>query len=200
MRVAHRSYLESGTGWHWAIPALSTRPVADGTSSARSVTSGATPCPPRSCGPCSARGRHRQPGPVPQTGQAATGPRNSRLGRTSQCAELSVAGRTVKLGTTFTATQQAISLGDTQTPGITVGIRRLGFTVVASQPPRTGICRIAGSATCSFLLLAPHETQAYTLTLAPTTAGTFQLTGWTTQPIAGGSGGTVQTVTITVTP
>ena len=105
-----------------------------------------------------------------------------------------------QVGTTFTATQQAISLGDTQTPGITVGIRRLGFTVVASQPPRTGICRIAGSATCSFLLLAPHETQTYTLTLAPTTAGTYQLTGWTTQPIAGGSGGTVQTVTITVTP
>jgi hypothetical protein len=59
---------------------------------------------------------------------------------------LSVSATTVKLGTTFTVTQQAISLGGTQTPGITVGIRRLGFTVVASQPPRTGICRIAGSA------------------------------------------------------
>ena len=47
---------------------------------------------------------------------------------------------------------------------------------------------------------APHETQTYTLTLAPTATGTYQLTGWTTQPIAGGSGGTVQTVTITVTP
>jgi hypothetical protein len=113
---------------------------------------------------------------------------------------LSVSATTVKVGATFTATQRAISLGSTQTPGITVGIRRLGFTVVASQPPRTGFCRIAGSATCSFLLLAPHKTQTYTLTLAPTTAGTYQLTGWTTQPIAGGSGGTVQTVTITVTP
>ena len=79
---------------------------------------------------------------------------------------LSVSATTVKLGTTFTATQRAISLGDTQHLGITVGIR-WGFTVVASQPPRTGICRIAGSATCSFLLLAPHETQTYTLTLAP---------------------------------
>ncbi|HCU95408.1 MAG TPA: hypothetical protein DHU96_22930 [Actinobacteria bacterium] len=49
----------------------------------------------------------------------------------------SVSATTVKLGTTFTATQQAISLSDTQTPGITVGIRRLGFTVVASQPPAT---------------------------------------------------------------
>src|SRR5262245_59888496 len=61
---------------------------------------------------------------------------------------LSVSPTTVKVGSTFTATQRAISLSDTQTPGITVGIRRLGFTVVASQPPRTGICRIAGSATC----------------------------------------------------
>ena len=112
----------------------------------------------------------------------------------------SVSATTVKLGATFTATQQAISQAGTQTPGITVGIRRLGFTVVTSQPPRTGICRIAGSATCSFLLLAPHETQTYTLTLTPTATGTYQLTGWTTQPIAGGSGGTVQTVTITVTP
>ena len=32
----------------------------------------------------------------------------------------SVSATTVKLGTTFTATQQAISQGDTQTPGITV--------------------------------------------------------------------------------
>ena len=38
---------------------------------------------------------------------------------------LSVSATTVKLGTTFTATQRAISLGGTQTPGITVGIRRL---------------------------------------------------------------------------
>jgi len=112
----------------------------------------------------------------------------------------SVSATTVKVGATFTATQQAISQSDTQTPGITVGIRRLGFTVVASQPPRTGFCRIAGSATCSFLLLAPREIQAYTLTLSPTTAGTYQLQGWTRQPIAGGSGGTLQTITITVTP
>jgi len=130
----------------------------------------------------------------------ATAPPSQALVGGQYTGSLSVSATTVKLGTTFTATQHAISLSGTQTPGITVGIRRLGFAVVASQPPRTGICRIAGSATCSSLLLAPHETQAYTLTLAPTTAGTYQLTGWTTQPIAGGSGGTVQTVTITVTP
>lgn len=112
----------------------------------------------------------------------------------------SVSATTVAVGATFTATQQAISLDSTQTPGITVGIRRLGFDVVAAQKPATGICRIAGSATCTSLLLAPHETQAYTLTLTPTTAGTFQLQGWTTQPISGGSGGTLQTITITVTP
>ena len=113
---------------------------------------------------------------------------------------LSVSATTVKLGTTFTATQRAISLGDTQTPGDHRRNPPPGIHRPRIQPPRTGICRIAGSATCSFLLPAPHETQTYTLTLAPTTAGTYQLTGWTTQPIAGGSGGTVQTVTITVTP
>jgi len=41
-------------------------------------------------------------------------------------------------------TESAFNLGNTQVPGITVGIRRLGFTVVSSKPPRTGICRVAG--------------------------------------------------------
>src|SRR5215472_7099478 len=108
-----------------------------------------------------------------------------------------VSATTVKVGTTFSATQQAISQSDTQTPGITVGIRRLGFTVVASKPPRTGICRIAGSATCSFLLLAPHETQTYTLTLAPTAPSTYTLQGWTTQPSTGRGFGASVTVTVT---
>ena len=98
------------------------------------------------------------------------------------------------------ASQQAINLDTVQTPGINVGIRRLGFDVVSAVKPATGICRIAGSATCSFLLLAPHDSQTYTLTLRPTATGTFQLSGWTNQPIAGGSGGTFQTVTVTVTP
>ena len=71
------------------------------------------------------------------------------------------------MGSTFTVTESAINLGNTQVSGITVGIRRLGFTVVSSKPPRTGICRIAGSATCSFLVLAGQETQAYTLTPEP---------------------------------
>jgi len=112
---------------------------------------------------------------------------------------LTASAATVRMGETITVTESAVSLADVQTPGITVGIRRLGFTVVSSHRPRTGLCRIAGSATCSFLLLAPHETQTYTLTLTPTAVGTFVLTGWTDQPVAGGSGGTVQSVTVTVT-
>jgi hypothetical protein len=112
---------------------------------------------------------------------------------------LSVSALTVPLGSTITVRQQAINLDTVQTPFITVGIRRLGFNVVSATKPRTGICRIAGSATCSSLLLAPGETQVYTLVLAPTAVGTFQLSGWTDQPAAGGSGGTYQTVTVTVT-
>jgi hypothetical protein len=77
-----------------------------------------------------------------------------------------------------------------------VGIRRLGFTVKASVPPRTGICRIAGSATCSFLVLTSNETQSYSLTLVGTTRGTYQLQGWATSPSV--PGGSVTTLTITV--
>ena len=76
-------------------PGSSTRPAADCTSSARSATSGAAPRPARperSCGPCSARGRHRQPRPGTRADQAATGRRTWQPGRTSQC-ERSVAGR-----------------------------------------------------------------------------------------------------------
>ena len=80
---------------HGRGPAPSTGLAADCTSSARSATSGATPRPARperSCLPCSARGRHRQPRPGTPAGQVATGPGTSRLGRTSQC-EPSVARR-----------------------------------------------------------------------------------------------------------
>src|SRR5690349_11658107 len=96
------------------------------------------------------------------------------------------------------AGRRAIDLGSTQVPGITVGIRRLGFTVVSSTPPRTGFCRIAGSATCSFLSLTGHETQTYTLTLRPQAPGTYTLQGWTTQPSTGRGFGA--SVTVTVTP
>ena len=110
---------------------------------------------------------------------------------------LAASASTVKMGSTFTVTESAINLGNTQVPGITVGIRRLGFTVVSSTPPRTGFCRIAGSATCSFLLLAGHETQTYTLTLSPTAPGTYTLQGWTTRPSTGRGFGASVTVTVT---
>ena len=110
---------------------------------------------------------------------------------------LAASASTVKVGSTFTVTESAINLGSTQVSGITVGIRRLGFTVVSSQPPRTGICRIAGSATCSFLLLTGHETQTYTLKLSPQAPGTYTIQGWTTQPSTGRGFGASVTVTVT---
>ena len=90
---------------------------------------------------------------------------------------LAASASTVKMGSTFTVTESAINLGGTQVSAITVGIRRLGFAVVSSTPPRTGICRIAGSATCSFLSLTGHETQTYTLTLSPQAPGAYNLQG-----------------------
>ena len=110
---------------------------------------------------------------------------------------LAASASTVKMGLTFTVTESAINLGNTQVSGITVGIRRLAFAVVSSTPPRTGICRIAGSATCSFLLLTGHETQTYTLTLRPQAPGTYTLQGWTTQPSTGRGFGASVTVTVT---
>jgi hypothetical protein len=110
---------------------------------------------------------------------------------------LAASATTVKVGSTFTVTESAINLGNTQVSGITVGIRRLGFTVVSSKPPRTGICRIAGSATCSFLSLSGNETQTYTLTLSSQTPGTYTLQGWTTQPSTGRGFGASVTVTVT---
>ena len=109
---------------------------------------------------------------------------------------LTVSATTVAVGTPFTATQTAVNLTSSQLYPITVGIRRLGFTVTASVPPRTGICRIAGSATCSFLALAARETQSYQLTLVGTTPGTYQLQGWaSSSTIAGGS---LTTITVVV--
>jgi len=110
---------------------------------------------------------------------------------------LTASASTVKMGSTFTVTESARNLGSTQVSGITVGIRRLGFAVVSSMPPRTGICRIAGSATCSFLSLTGGETQTYTLTLSPQAAGTYTIQGWTTQPSTGRGFGSSVTVTVT---
>ncbi len=109
---------------------------------------------------------------------------------------LTVSATTVSVGAPFTATQTATNLTASQLYPIIVGIRRLGFTVTASVAPRTGICRIAGSATCNFLLLAPNETQSYTLTLVATTPGTYQLQGWSSSTTV--PGGSLTTLTITV--
>ena len=111
---------------------------------------------------------------------------------------LSVSATSIKVGDRITVVETATNLTGTQVSFITVGIRRLGFTVVSAVKPRTGICRIAGSATCSFLSLNPYETQSYTLTLAATTPGTYQIQGWTTQPSAGGAPGVLFTVPVTV--
>jgi hypothetical protein len=109
---------------------------------------------------------------------------------------LTVTPTTVTMGTPITVTETATNLTGSQVGPIIVGIRRLGFTVVSAQKPRTGICRIAGSATCNFVELAPSETQAYTLTLAPTAPGTYQIQGWTTSSyVTGGFSGSV-TVTV----
>jgi hypothetical protein len=109
---------------------------------------------------------------------------------------LSVSATTVGVGTPFTVTETATNLTASQVGPIIVGIRRLGFTVLAAQKPRTGTCRIAGSATCNFLELAPFETQSYTLTLVGNTPGTYQIQGWTTSSyVAGGFSGSV-TVTV----
>ena len=72
----------------------------------------------------------------------------------------------------------------------------MGFNVTAVQKPRTGICRIAGSATCNFVELAPLETQTYQLTLVPTTAGTFTIKGWATSSYI--TGGASEQVAVTV--
>jgi hypothetical protein len=109
---------------------------------------------------------------------------------------LTTSATTVAAGTPFTATQTATNLTSAQLYPITAGIRRLGFTVMGTVPPRTGFCRIAGSATCSFLVLAPNETQSYTLTLVASAPGTYQLQGWASSPSV--PGGSLTTVTITV--
>jgi len=75
---------------------------------------------------------------------------------------------------------------------IVVGIRRLGLDVVALEKPRTGICRIAGSATCNLLELAPSETESYTLGPRPLATGTYPIQGWTTSSdVPGGFSGSV---------
>jgi len=109
---------------------------------------------------------------------------------------LTVSTTSTTVGTPFTVTETATNLTGAQVGPIIIGIRRLGLTVVSSQKPRTGICRIAGSATCNFVELAPNETQSYKLTLTANAPGTYQIQGWTTSSYV--SGGFSGSATITV--
>ncbi len=111
---------------------------------------------------------------------------------------LTVSATSVQVGSPITVTETATNLTGSSIGPIIVGIRRLGFNVVAVQKPRTGICRIAGSATCNFLQLAPGETQSYTLTLVPTAPGTYQIQGWTRTTSTTLTGGFFGAVNVTV--
>ena len=103
---------------------------------------------------------------------------------------LIVSTTSTTVGTPFTVTETATNLTSSQVGPIIIGIRRLGLNVVSAQKPRTGICRIAGSATCNFVELAPNETQSYTLTLTASAPGTYTIQGWTTSSyVTGGFSG-----------
>jgi hypothetical protein len=107
-----------------------------------------------------------------------------------------VSATDVAVGTPITVTQAATNPGSISLYPVIVGIYRVGFQVTAVTRPATGLCRVAGSATCNFLDLAPGETQLYTLTLVPTRSGTFVLSGWTRSSYV--AGGSSQSVTVTV--
>jgi hypothetical protein len=110
--------------------------------------------------------------------------------------KLSVSATSVAVGTPITVTESATNLTTGQLGPIILGIYRVGFNVTAVQKPRTGICRIAGSATCNFVELAAQETQTYQLTLVPTTAGTFTIKGWANSSTI--TGGASEAVAVTV--
>ncbi len=110
--------------------------------------------------------------------------------------DFTVSSTTTTVGTPITATVSATNLTASQVGPIILGIRRTGFDVVAAQKPSTGVCRIAGSATCNFVELAPYQTQSYTLTLVATAPGTYQLQGWATSSYATGGYSGVVTVTV----
>jgi len=129
-------------------------------------------------------------------GGATPGTEQAAATQAAFTGSLAVSATTVAVGTPITVTESATNLTNAQVGPIIIGIRRLGFNVVAVQKPRTGICRIAGSATCNFVELAPGETQTYRLTLVPTAAGSFQLQGWTSSSYV--TGGSFDTVTVTV--
>lgn len=110
--------------------------------------------------------------------------------------KLSVSTTSTTVGSPIIVQESATNLTGSQVGPIILGIRRLGFTVAAVQKPATGICRIAGSATCNFVELAAHDTQSYRLTLTASAPGTYTIQGWATSSYV--AGGTSESVTVTV--
>jgi hypothetical protein len=110
--------------------------------------------------------------------------------------KLTVSTTATTVGSPIIVEESASNLTGSQVGPIILGIRRLGFTVAAVQKPATGICRVAGSATCNFIELAAHDTQSYRLTLTANAPGTYTIQGWATSSyVAGGASGSV-TVTV----
>ena len=110
--------------------------------------------------------------------------------------KLNVSTTSTTVGSPIVVTESATNLTGSQVGPIILGIRRLGLQVTAVQKPATGICRIAGSATCNFVELAAKQTQSYQLTLTASTAGTYTIQGWATSSYV--PGGASESVTVTV--
>ena len=110
--------------------------------------------------------------------------------------KLTVSTTSTTVGSAIIVEESATNLTGSQVGPIILGIRRLGFTVAAVQKPATGICRVAGSATCNFVELAAHGTQSYRLTLTASAPGTYTIQGWATSSYV--AGGTSESVTVNV--
>jgi hypothetical protein len=135
-------------------------------------------------------------GPPPEDSQVESVTAGLTAAASAFTGKLTVSATSVAVGTPIVVSESATNLTNGQLGPIILGIYRVGFNVTAVQKPRTGICRIAGSATCNFIELAPQETQTYTLTLVPTTAGTFTIKGWATSSTI--TGGASEAVAVTV--
>lgn len=110
--------------------------------------------------------------------------------------KLTVSTTSTTVGSPIIVEESATNQTGSQVGPIILGIRRLGFSVAAVQKPATGICRIAGSATCNFVELAAYSTQSYRLTLTASTPGTYTIQGWATSSYV--AGGASESVTVTI--
>lgn len=135
-------------------------------------------------------------GEFPESGEETGVTTEAISGAPMFSGKLAVSTTSTTVGSPIVVTESATNLTDGQVGPIILGIRRLGFTVTAVQKPATGICRIAGSATCNFVELAAHETQSYQLTLTANAPGTYQIQGWATSSYV--AGGASESVTVAV--